>query len=90
MLRAIPIAVLLLVVLAWLYWGGRAERSREEVAKYIEDFIRGTDDYRDWDEFTSVSIKDRYLDQIRKKCLEDQLNKHALQALLDEVRSRAA
>ena len=90
MLRAIPIAVLLLVVLAWLHWGGRAERSREEVAKYIEDFIRGTGDYRDWDEFTSVRIRDPYLDRIRQDCIDATSNPPALRALLEELRARAA
>ncbi len=64
--------------------------SREEVAQYIEDFLEGRGDYRDWDEFTSMSIRDPDLDRIRLSCVGNETNPVVLRALLDEVRGRAA
>ena len=64
--------------------------SREEVAQYIEDFLEGRADYRDWDEFTSLRIRDPDLDRIRQSCIGNETNPLVLRALLDEVRGRAA
>jgi len=81
-----------LVGLALLWWLGRrgVRRSREEVAQYIDDFVNGRGDDRAWDEFTSVAIRDRDLDRIRRSCIGNESNPLVLRALLDEVRGRAA
>jgi hypothetical protein len=43
--------------------------SREDVAKYIEDFLSGKDGPLDWDYFISVRIKDNpELEAIRLRC----------------------
>lgn len=44
-----------------------AHRSPGEVARYLRDFRDGTGDGRDWDEFTSVSIADPALEEIRRR-----------------------
>jgi len=44
-----------------------AHRSPDEVAKYLRDFRDGTGDGRDWDAFTSVSIADPELEEIRRR-----------------------
>jgi len=90
MLRTLLIAALVLLLLAWLYGRRGVVRSRDEVAKYIEDFVQGRGDARDWDEFTSVHIRDPYLDRIRRDCIDATSNTPALQALLEELRERAA
>jgi len=64
--------------------------SREEVAQYIEDFLEGRGDGWDWDEFTSMRIRDPDLDRIRQSCIGNETNPLVLRALLDEVRGRAA
>ena len=63
--------------------------SRDEVARYIEDFLEGRGDDRDWDEFTSMRIRDPDLDRIRESCIGNETNPLVLRALLDEVRGRA-
>jgi len=90
MLHTLIIAALVLMLLAWLFWRRGVVRSKDEVAKYIEDFLQGRSQDRDWDEFTSVHIRDPYLDRIRRDCSDATANRLALQALLEELRGRAA
>jgi hypothetical protein len=49
-----------------------AEQSmtRADVAKTIEDFLAGTGQPWDWDDFTSVHISDPNLEAIRKRCAQ--------------------
>ncbi len=44
------------------------ERSKEEVARTIEDFLNGRGDAWDWDDFTSIRIDDSELERIRWLC----------------------
>ena len=44
---------------------GKAERTPGEVAGYIRDFLDDTGGEWDWDDFTSVELKDPALDLIR-------------------------
>ena len=44
-------------------------RTREEVADIIERFLEHSGGKWDWDDFTSVSIKDPDLERIRLTCL---------------------
>jgi hypothetical protein len=90
MLPTLLIAALVLLLLAWLYRRRGVVRSKDEVAKYIEDFLQGRSHDRDWDEFTSVHIRDPYLDRIRRDCSDATSNRLALQALLEKLRGRAA
>ena len=90
MLSTVAIIALLLSTLIWLVGRGGVVRTREDVAQYIEDFVQGRGGERDWDEFTSVRIKDPYLDRMRRQCLEAERNMAALRALLAELRGRAA
>ena len=48
---------------------GRADRDPEEVATYIERSLEGTGGEWDWDDFTSVPIRDPELEKIRLRCL---------------------
>jgi hypothetical protein len=43
-------------------------RTPHEVADIIEKFLDGTGGRWDWDDFTSMRIKDPALDAIRRKC----------------------
>ena len=43
-------------------------RTRDEVAAIIEDFVSGAGGAWDWDDFTSIPIKDSALDAVRIKC----------------------
>jgi hypothetical protein len=45
------------------------KRTREEVAKTIEEFINGTGRQWDWDGFTSIRLDDPELEAIRQKCV---------------------
>ena len=90
MLSTVAIVALGLFMLIWLVGRGGVVRTRENVAQYIEDFVQGRGGERDWDEFTSVRIKDPYLDRIRRQCLQAERNVPALCALLAELRGRAA
>jgi hypothetical protein len=45
------------------------KRTREDVAKTIEEFVDGTGRQWDWDGFTSIRIDDPELEAIRKKCV---------------------
>jgi hypothetical protein len=45
------------------------KRTREEVAKTIEEFISGTGRQWDWDGFTSIRLDDPELEEIRKRCV---------------------
>jgi len=45
------------------------KRTRQEVAKFIQEFLDGTGGNRDWDDFTSIRITDDpYLENIRLTC----------------------
>jgi len=48
---------------------GDIERSREEVTRYIEDFISQKGREWDWDDFTSIPIRDPRLEEIRLRCI---------------------
>ena len=48
----------------------RLERTPPEVAQYIDDFINESGDEWDWDDFTTVPIRDPILDSIRQRCSE--------------------
>ena len=43
--------------------------TREEVADTIDAFVSGTSDQWDWDDFTSIRLKDPQLEAIRKRCV---------------------
>jgi hypothetical protein len=45
------------------------KRTREDVAKAIDEFVEGTGRQWDWDGFTSIRLDDPELEAIRKKCL---------------------
>jgi hypothetical protein len=43
--------------------------TREEIAKTIEGFVNGTGSQWDWDDFTSIRLKDPELEAIRERCI---------------------
>ena len=49
-------------------YGATANRSREEVARTIEDFVNSRGGPWDWDYFISVPIDDPRLESIRARC----------------------
>lgn len=60
---AIPLA------LAASLWPGKktVDRTPEEVAGFLRDFLEGTGSDWDWDEFESVPITDPTLEALRKR-----------------------
>lgn len=76
------ILVVLIVVGLLLAFGGLSalskrqnRRNAEYVAASIERHLRGEEGPWEWDDFTSVPIKDNHLDAIRLRCIElDQAN----------------
>jgi hypothetical protein len=42
-------------------------RSRAEIRKYLRDFLNGTGGRWDWDDFTSITLDDPRLDNIRQE-----------------------
>jgi hypothetical protein len=73
----LPVVLLLILVavpavlLSSLFgWGKTIRRSKEEVTKYIDDFLTGGGGEWDWDDFTSVAIADPELDRVRQQCVE--------------------
>ena len=46
----------------------RTKRTREEVARILENFIARKDGAWDWDDFIFLQIEDPELDQIRLRC----------------------
>jgi hypothetical protein len=46
------------------------DRTRAEVADYIEAFLSGSGARWDWDDFCSIRIADPELDAIRVRCVD--------------------
>jgi hypothetical protein len=61
----LPIAIVVAPIAA--LFSRLLERTPEEVASYLRDFIEETGGDWDWDDFTSIPIADPRLDPIRKK-----------------------
>jgi hypothetical protein len=61
----IPVAIPVILFLKLFGIGQNTERSAEEVAGFICDFIEDTGGEWDWDDFISVPIKDPRLEAIR-------------------------
>lgn len=58
-----------ILLFAFLNWRTkRTNRTPEEVATYIENFVNGTGGDWDWDDFVSCPITDDELDAIRSNC----------------------
>mgnify|MGYP001309513816 CR=1 FL=1 len=43
--------------------------SREDVIKYIREFLEGSGEQWDWDDFTSVPLDDPTLERVRLECV---------------------
>ena len=43
--------------------------TREEIANTIEGFVNRTGSQWDWDDFTSIRLKDPELEAIRQRCV---------------------
>ena len=61
----LPVAVPVILFLKLFGIGQSIDRSADEVAGFIRDFIEGTGGEWDWDDFISVPIKAPELDSIR-------------------------
>jgi hypothetical protein len=68
----LPLAIPVILLLKLFNIGQSTERSAEEVAGYIRDFLNGSGRDWDWDDFTSVTIESPSLDSIRDEaCMID-------------------
>lgn len=68
----LPLAIPVILLLKLFNIGQHTERSAEEVAGYIRDFLEGSGGDWDWDDFTSATIKSPALDSIRDEaCMID-------------------
>ena len=47
----------------------RAPRSKEDVVKYLQSFLNGTEGPWDYDDFVSIPIQDPALDSMRERVL---------------------
>lgn len=67
----IGLAVALAILLAFMMLTGRrsVDRTADEVAQIIRNFIDGKGDAWDWDDFESFSITDPELERIRQEAL---------------------
>jgi len=45
------------------------QRSPDEVARYLRDFLHGTGGPWDWDDFTSIPIADPRLEDLRQRAI---------------------
>lgn len=61
------VPVLLVVKLALLPFAKPFNRSPEDVARYLRDFLEGTGKNQDWDDFISIPMADPQLDYIRQR-----------------------
>lgn len=65
--------VLLILLVRWMLKrffpdDGGIDVSRDYVVDLIQEMIDGNSQGWDWDDFTSIPIKDPYLDGIRQRC----------------------
>ena len=68
----LPLAIPAVLLLKIFNVGQSKERSPEEVAGFIRDFIEDSGGQWDWDDFTSVTITSPELDSIRDEaCMID-------------------
>jgi hypothetical protein len=63
----LPVAVPVILFLKLFGIGQSTDRSANEVAGFIRDFIEGTGGEWDWDDFICVPIKAPELDSIRRR-----------------------
>ena len=85
----IPLAVLLKLVM--LPFERPMKRTPDEVADYLRDFIGGTGDEWDWDDFVSIRIADPRLDSIRLRASKfPDVRKDELTMLLREAEGLAS
>jgi len=70
LLAAVPVVALVSKVTGW---GATTPLSKADVAKYLEDFVNNEGGQWDWDDFTSIPIKDPELDKVRHFCEEARL-----------------
>ncbi len=53
-------------------WWNKSKKdpwTREELADLIEKFLDGTGGQWDWDDFTSIKLRDPDLERIRERCV---------------------
>ena len=79
-----PIAMVLAILA--LPFGRSIDRKPEEVVRYLRDFIDGTGEDWDWDDFVSIQIEDPRLEDIRRRSSAyPDIDQAALLALLHEA-----
>jgi hypothetical protein len=90
----VPLVIPVFLIILPLQWLGilksTADRSADEVARYLENEINETSGDWDWDDFTSVPITDPFLDDMRAMASlvdypPDEAGKDELRALLRQV-----
>ena len=62
-----PVAIVVALVGRALGRARSVDRTPDEVAGYLRDFLDGTGGEWDWDDFESVAITDSGLDDIRRR-----------------------
>ena len=68
------------------------QRTPDETAAYLRDFIEGTGEEWDWDDFVSISIADPQLESIRNRASmfpDPEVGLAALKELLGEAQALA-
>jgi len=91
-LGLIAIPIILLINVAHRLFGLKISEdlTAADVASYLDDFLNGRDGDWDWDDFTSIPITDRMLDEIRREAANVDLPlDEAGRATLEELLARA-
>lgn len=70
---AIIVAVLVQLFVRLFGLNNSADLTREGVLGYLEDFIDGRGGDWDWDDFTSIPIRDPSLDRVREEAASVEL-----------------
>lgn len=84
MIAALPFLCVVSAAIGILGVGRNKNRSAKEVANYLRSFIEGNGGEWDWDDFTSVPIKDPVLESIRYRA--DMVKLPVTEAGLEELR----
>jgi hypothetical protein len=87
-----PFVVLWGLALRFLPFKKTKDRTPGEVSGFIRDFLHGTGGEWDWDDFTSVPITDRRLDEIRREAdaVDLPLDEHGKKKLQELARRASA
>ena len=88
---ALTLPIALVVALVAMPFNRPIRRTPDDVVLYLRNFIEGTGDKWDWDDFVSIKIDDPRLEDIRARaCAFPDIDDETLLGLLREAESLAS